>query len=186
MWDIPLFLDSKQYFFISHMISPTDLFRASPAPHFKTFQVFLQPLSQNTQHVHARSRAAEGGLTEEKEYELSQEPHHSATYCRSFHLSRNLFTQFFLWAAAPREPGPPYFRDFTHTHTHTPLGRTPLDKWSVEAKDLYLTTHNTHNRQTSMPPARFESTIPASERQQTHTLDRAASGIYLHNRYWTE
>jgi hypothetical protein len=27
-------------FFIPHMISPTDLFHPSPAPHFKTFQVF--------------------------------------------------------------------------------------------------------------------------------------------------
>jgi hypothetical protein len=28
-----------------------------------------------------------------------------------------------------------------------------------------------------MPPAGFESTIPASERPQTHVLDRAATGI---------
>jgi hypothetical protein len=31
---MPLLLDSKQYFFISHMISPTDLFHPPPAPHF--------------------------------------------------------------------------------------------------------------------------------------------------------
>ena len=41
MQDIPLLLDSKQHILISHMISPTDLFHPSPAPHFKTFQVFL-------------------------------------------------------------------------------------------------------------------------------------------------
>jgi hypothetical protein len=34
------------------------------------------------------------------------------------------------------------------THTHT-LGRTPLDERSARRRDLYLTTHNTHNRQTS-------------------------------------
>jgi hypothetical protein len=28
-----------------------------------------------------------------------------------------------------------------------------------------------------MPPARFEPTIPASERLQTHALDRADTGI---------
>jgi hypothetical protein len=28
-----------------------------------------------------------------------------------------------------------------------------------------------------MPPAGFESTIPAGERPQAHTLDRAATGI---------
>jgi hypothetical protein len=35
------FLDSKQYIYISHMISPNDLFHPPPSPHFKTFQVFL-------------------------------------------------------------------------------------------------------------------------------------------------
>jgi hypothetical protein len=42
-----------------------------------------------------------------------------------------------------------------HDHTllrHTTLGRTPLDEWPARRRDLYLTTHNTHNRQTSMPP----------------------------------
>jgi hypothetical protein len=34
---------------------------------------------------------------------------------------------------------------------HTTLDRTPLDKWSARRRDLYLTTHNLHNRQTSMP-----------------------------------
>jgi len=34
---------------------------------------------------------------------------------------------------------------------HTTVGRTPLDEWSVRRKYLYLTTHNTHNRHTSMP-----------------------------------
>jgi len=37
-------------------------------------------------------------------------------------------------------------------------------------------TRNTHNRQTSMPPVGFETTIPASERQQTYALERAATG----------
>ena len=41
MQDIPLLLESKQYILISHVISPTDLFHPPPAPHFKTFQVFL-------------------------------------------------------------------------------------------------------------------------------------------------
>ena len=42
---------------------------------------------------------------------------------------------------------------------------------------LYLTTHNTHKRQTSIHPAVFEPTIPGRERSQTHALDRAAVGI---------
>jgi hypothetical protein len=39
-----------------------------------------------------------------------------------------------------------------HTQRRTTVGRTPLDEWSSRRRDLYLTTHNTHNRQTSMPP----------------------------------
>ena len=62
-----------------------------------------------------------------------------------------------------------------HTR-HTTVGRTPLDERSARRRDLYLTTHNTHNRQTSMPPAGFEPTIPAGERPQTYALDRAATG----------
>jgi hypothetical protein len=30
--------------------------------------------------------------------------------------------------------------------------------------DLYLTTHNTHNRKTSIPPVGFETIIAAGER----------------------
>ena len=36
--------------------------------------------------------------------------------------------------------------------THTTLNRTPLDEWSAWFTDLYLTTNNTHNRQTSISP----------------------------------
>jgi len=55
---------------------------------------------------------------------------------------------------------------FTHTHTHTHThGRTHLDEVSVRRTDLYLTTHNTHKRQTHpCPPAGFEPAIPACER----------------------
>jgi hypothetical protein len=38
-------------------------------------------------------------------------------------------------------------------------------------------THNTYNRQTSMPPAGFEHAIPAGNRPHTHALDRSAIGI---------
>ena len=33
---------------------------------------------------------------------------------------------------------------------HTTLGRTPLDEWSAHPRDLYLTTHNTHDRAISI------------------------------------
>ena len=55
-------------------------------------------------------------------------------------------------------------RFLDHTQRPATVGRTPLDEWSVRRRDLYLTTHNTHNRQTSMPPVGFEPTISAGER----------------------
>jgi len=51
---------------------------------------------------------------------------------------------------------------------HTTVGRTPVDEWPAFRSDLYLTTHNSHNRQTSIPPARFEPVTPASKRQPGH------------------
>jgi hypothetical protein len=63
-----------------------------------------------------------------------------------------------------------------HTQRTTSVGRTPLDEWLARHIDLYLTTHNTFNRRTSMPPVGFEPNISAGERQQTYTLDRAATG----------
>ena len=69
-----------------------------------------------------------------------------------------------------------FTRFLDHTQRRRTVGRTPLDEWSARRRDLYLTTHNTHNRQTSMPPVGFEPTVSAGERQQTHVLYRAATG----------
>jgi hypothetical protein len=83
-------------------------------------------------------------------------------------------------STAPWGPRPPHFsRLHDHTFRHTTVGRTPLDEEPARRRDFYLTTHNTHKRQTSMPPTGFEPTIPVSERPQTHALDRAATGIDL-------
>ena len=46
-----------------------------------------------------------------------------------------------------------------HTQRRSTTGRTPLDEWSARRRDLYLTTHDTHNRQISMPPVGFEPKI---------------------------
>ena len=68
------------------------------------------------------------------------------------------------------------------THTYKTRARaparsmTPLDKWSARRRELYRTTHNTHNRQTTIPPAGFEPKVPARERPQTHPLGLAATG----------
>ena len=57
------------------------------------------------------------------------------------------------------------FRGFLFTlNDKTTVDRIPPDEWSVRRRDLYLTAHNTRNRQTSMPPVGFETTIPAGAR----------------------
>ena len=84
---------------------------------------------------------------------------------------------FFLWRCDPtRGMASSFLRFLNHTQQRITVGRTALDEWSARRRDLYLTTHNTHNRQTSMPPMGFEPTISAGERPQTYALDRAATG----------
>ena len=54
-----------------------------------------------------------------------------------------------------------------HTQRRTTVSRTPLVEWSARRRDLYLTTHNTHNRQTCMLQVGFELTISTGEWPQT-------------------
>ena len=56
-----------------------------------------------------------------------------------------------------------HFNTLRDTHRD---GRTSLDKWSAWSRGLYLTTRNTHKRQTC---SRSDSN-PQSERQQTPSL----------------
>jgi len=69
-----------------------------------------------------------------------------------------------------------FTRFLDRTQRRTTVGGTPLGEWSARRRDLYLTTHNTHNRQTSMPPVGFEPTISAGEQPQTYALDGATTG----------
>jgi hypothetical protein len=66
---------------------------------------------------------------------------------------KTLPTFFSNGSTAPWGPRSPQFSRL-HYHTlfrHTTIGRTPLDEGPARRRDLYLTTHNTHKRQTSMP-----------------------------------
>ena len=69
-----------------------------------------------------------------------------------------------------------FTRFLDHTQRRTTVGRTPLDEWSALRRDLYLTTHDTHNRQIYMPPAWI----------RTHNLSRrVASDLRLRPRgHW--
>ena len=92
-------------------------------------------------------------------------------------LRRGSQIHFFLWCCDPtRVMASSFLRFLDHTQRRITVGRTPLDEWSACRRDLYLKTHNTYNRQTSMPPLGFEPAISAGGRPQTYALDRAASG----------
>ena len=95
-----------------------------------------------------------------------------------FYISHECFSPH--GKTAPSGPGPLHCRGLTITSRHTTLGRTPLDDGLARRRDLYLTTHNTQNRQTSLSTAGFELSIPATERPQTHTSDRADTGMIPH------
>jgi len=60
-----------------------------------------------------------------------------------------------LWCASVENS-----RGFWITQWRTTVGRTALDEWSIRRRDLYLTTHNTHNK---CPCYRWDSN-PQSQR----------------------
>jgi hypothetical protein len=67
--------------------------------------------------------------------------------CATFHSNVNKYGILFPVALRPvfgSWPPLTRLRDYTHFR-HVTLGRTPLDEWSARRRDLYLTTHNTHN-----------------------------------------
>jgi hypothetical protein len=67
------------------------------------------------------------------------------------------------------------FRDHTQDTPHSIRLLWTSDQPGAETSNL--TAHKTHTRQAYMPLAGFEPAIPANERQQTHALDCAATGI---------
>jgi len=83
-----------------------------------------------------------------------------------------------LWAYASSMRFLDHTQTDTHTHTNTHTRYDSSGRGIGPSKTpLYLTIHNTLKRETSMPPAAFEPPIQASERRQTHALDRAVTGI---------
>jgi hypothetical protein len=74
---------------------------------------------------------------------------------------------FFHDAITPIRAQPTHYRGFIITLRHNTFGRTPLDEWSARRRDLYLTTHNTQNRQASMP--RWDSNPQSKQRSHRRT-----------------
>jgi len=71
-----------------------------------------------------------------------------------------------VWHNSPQWNGTSSSTRFLdHTQRRTRVVRTPLDEWSARRRDLYLTTHNTHNRQKHPWPREI----------WTHNLSRRAA-----------
>ena len=85
---------------------------------------------------------------------------------------------FFPMAQQPPVGQGLHFIEALRSHSDTPhsVGLFWMRDRSLELSS-YLTTHNTHNRQTFMPLAGLEPAVTESERWQTDALDRAATGI---------
>ena len=99
----------------------------------------VQRLESEAEHT------ASSYAKDERSYETT--PHYMPT--RRAPFKKNVI--FFHGCTDPSGSVPPHCRDFTITLRHTTLGRSPPDETSVRRRDLYLTTHNIHNRQISMP-----------------------------------
>jgi hypothetical protein len=69
-----------------------------------------------------------------------------------------------------------------HDHTQTNHTRQDSSGRVISASQRPVPDkNNNQKRQTSVLPAGFEPTVPASEQLQTHALDRAATGIGYDN-----
>jgi len=64
----------------------------------------------------------------------------------------NLIVLYFYLVFLAQQPllglASSFTRFLDHTQRCTTVDRTPLDEWAARRRDLYWTTHNTHNRQT--------------------------------------
>ena len=91
-----------------------------------------------------------------------------------FYSSSYTWYYFFIWHNSLKWARVSSFTKFLdHTQRRIIVGRTPLDEWLARRRDLYLTTHNSHNRHISKPPGGI----------RTHSLSRrAAADLHLRPR----
>jgi hypothetical protein len=102
------------------------------------------------------------------------------TYCLTFSPLPPVFTNTYIFLSVTLLPDFGVWGSLSHSLC-TPHSVGLL--WTSDQPDLYLITHDTHKRQTSETLAGFEPTVTASERSQTHTIDRATTGIGPNTRY---
>ena len=86
-----------------------------------------------------------------------------------------LFISFFGTTAPQWARASSFTRFLDHMQRRTTVGRTPLDEQSARRRDLYLTTHSTHNKH-PCPRVGFEPTISADKWPHIYDLDCAGTG----------
>jgi hypothetical protein len=100
---------------------------------------------------------------------------HFVRYSFSFFLYYNDLVQCTHWRVEDYCSMWSYWKIHTHTHARArTIGRNPLDEGLACRRNLYPTTKNLT---TDRFP--FEPAVPASERPQSHALDRAVTGFDL-------
>jgi len=103
-----------------------------------------------------------------------------------FQISLREKNIFFSVAPPPtRDMASSFLRFLDHTQRHITVSRNPLDEWSARCRDLYLTTHNTYNRQTSMPRRDSKpQSRQASSRRPTPWTARPLGTVRTEFRYF--
>ena len=102
----------------------------------------------------------------------------------SMYLPRSLTSTLFFFFVA-RQPRWARASSLSTLHDHTQTHCNWQDSSgrviSPTQRPLSDNTNNTHKKRTSMPRMGFKPAIPAGEKLQTHTLNRAAAGIGKHS-----
>ena len=99
-------------------------------------------------------------------------PSYSHPFLFSNHQPQNVLSSSSSGATAQR-----LTHEVSRSHTMTQSVGLHWTRDRSLGRDLYLTTHNTHNRKTFMPSTRLEPAIPASDRPQTLALNRLLPGM---------
>ena len=72
-----------------------------------------------------------------------------------------------------------YITFFSHGWSAPSGPRPPVDEWSSRRRHLYLTTHNTEKRETSMPPAEIRTRNPRKRDSGNSRVRRRRHGDRL-------
>ena len=90
----------------------------------------------------------------------------------------NIIITVYYWSNFLWPDNPPHFFEVTRLPSDTPYSVGPLQTSDRPVARTCTWQHRTIARaRPPFPPVAFEPAIPASERPQTHALERAATGI---------